>query len=250
MLDRALKRFTPVRAEPRELGVAGMPESDVQHAAQRALEAYSGIQLTVLAKPGDVRVILLDEGAGETTLITAAHAVADEIGDACYSRDGSSLAEVVIREATHRNLTIATAESCTGGMVAAALTEVPGASAAYLGSAVTYSNASKKRVLDVSPGDLQEHGAVSQQVAQEMARGVQDRFGADICVAITGIAGPAGGTAEKPVGTVWFAVRARRNGRQNAWEHSVSWTGASREGIRSRATAMALDLVRREMLGT
>jgi competence/damage-inducible protein CinA-like protein len=247
MLAQVLARFTPRRAEARELGVTGWPESDVQHAAQSALGSFGGIQLTVLARPGDVRVLLLDEGAGEADLDRAARAVADKIGVACYSTDGSTLAETVIRQASARGLTIATAESCTGGMVAAALTDVPGASHAFLGGAVTYSNASKTRILDVSPADLTRHGAVSQEVAAAMARGAKERFGADVCVSVTGIAGPSGGTADKPVGTVWFGILSDAT-QGAATQELVSWTGASREAIRARATARALDLVRREVV--
>jgi nicotinamide-nucleotide amidase len=247
MLTRFLERFEAGRAEPRELGVTGMPESDVQHAAQRALAAFDAVQLTVLAKPGDVRVILLDEGAGEATLALAADAVADEIGLACYSRDGSTLAETIVREATARKVTVALAESCTGGMVAAALTDVPGSSAAFLGGVVSYSDASKTRLLDVDPGTLQRHGAVSEQVAELMALGARDRFGADVCVAITGIAGPGGGSADKPVGTVWFGVLSALGGGTST-QLPVQWAGASREMIRARATSLALDLVRREVL--
>ncbi|HEY5541487.1 MAG TPA: nicotinamide-nucleotide amidohydrolase family protein [Coriobacteriia bacterium] len=247
MLARVLERVTPDRAEPRELGVSGMPESDVQNAAQTALETFDGIQLTVLAKPGDVRVILLDQGAGAAALDRAAQAVADELGEACYSLDGSTLAETIVREATVRGVTIAVAESCTGGMVAAALTDVPGSSAVFVGGAVAYSDPSKTRLLSVDPADLAQYGAVSREVAQSMARGALDTFRADIAASVTGIAGPEGGSAEKPVGTVWFGIATRLAGGAEA-QSQVAWTGASREAIRARATSMALDLIRREVL--
>jgi nicotinamide-nucleotide amidase len=247
MLREALASFTPTRAGARELGVIGMPESDVQHTVQSALAAFEGIQLTVLAKPGDVRVILLDSGAGEDVLARAAHDVARAIGEPCYSLDGSSLAEVIVREATARGVTIALAESCTGGMAAAALTDVPGSSAVFLGGVVAYSNKAKTRLLDVDPIVLSQHGAVSQAVAELMAIGARDRFGADVSVSVTGIAGPDGGTAEKPVGTVWFGVQAPYGGGTGT-QSTVSWPGASRASIRARATALALDLIRREVL--
>jgi nicotinamide-nucleotide amidase len=247
MLTAALSSYDPVRALPRELGVTGMPESDAQHAAQAALAEYSGIQLTVLAKPGDVRVILLDDGAGEGALARAAADVAEELGEACYSDDGATLAEVVIREATARDVTIAVAESCTGGMVAAALTDVAGSSAVFFGGVVAYSNKSKTDILGVDPIVLRQHGAVSQAVAELMAIGVRDRFNADVCVSVTGVAGPTGGTAEKPVGTVWFGVQAPF-GTGSSRQTSVGWTGASRAAIRARATSYALNLIRREVL--
>lgn len=247
MLSHVLERFTAERAQPRELGVSGMPESDVQHAAQTALAAFEGIQLTVLAKPGDVRVILLDEGAGESALDRAAHDIAEQIGEACYSVDGSTLAETIVREATTRGVRIAVAESCTGGRIAAALTDVPGSSATFLGGAVTYSNESKTRLLSVDPADLAQYGAVSRQVAQSMAAGALRVFGSDVAVSVTGVAGPEGGSADKPVGTVWFGVASRIDGDTESQSH-VLWTGASREAIRARATSLALSLVRREVL--
>jgi len=247
MLARVLERYTPDRAEPRELGVTGLPESDVQHAAQTALSAFSGIQLTVLAKPGDVRVILLDDGAGEAGLDRAAHAVAEAIGEACYSLDGATLAETIVREAAQRGVTIAAAESCTGGLIDAALTDVPGSSAAFLGGVVAYSNASKTRLLSVDPSELEAHGAVSREVARAMATGALDAFHADIAVSVTGVAGPGGGSDEKPVGTVWFAIASSLAGSTEEQAH-VAWPGATREAIRARATSFALDRVRREVL--
>jgi nicotinamide-nucleotide amidase len=247
MLASALSRFTRVRAVPRELGVTGMPESDIQHAAQEALADFADVGLTVLAKPGDVRVILFDEGAAEPKLAEAAACVATAIGDACYSTDGASLAQVVVREAAVRGVTLALAESCTGGMIAAELTNIPGASEVFLGGGVVYSNASKTALLGVDPAELALHGAVSRRTAELMATGARQRFGADICVSVTGVAGPDGGSAEKPVGTVWFGVDSKFEAGSTV-QHSVDWRGASRSAIRARATARALDILRREVL--
>jgi len=244
MLSRVLARFTATVAEPRELGVTGVAESDVQHAAQRALSAFHGIVLTVLSKPGDVRVILIDDGAGERTLGQAAVAVAAELADACYSLDGSSLAEELVSAASARSLTIATAESCTGGMVAAAITDVAGASAVFLGGIVSYADEIKRSALAVSGRTLAEYGAVSPQVAAEMAQGARSANGADLAVATTGIAGPDGGSADKPVGLVWFAV-ASPNGTVTTERR---FFGGNRESVRARATATALDLLRRTAL--
>jgi nicotinamide-nucleotide amidase len=246
MLATVMSRFPVARAEARELGVTGLPESDVQHAAQTALARFTGIQLTVLAKPGDVRVILLDSRAGETTLAEAAEAVAHEIGPACYSTDGASLAETLVREARARRVTLATAESCTGGMVAAAITDVAGASEVFLGGVVSYSNEAKVHLLGVEQRDLDANGAVSREVAEAMACGARERFRADVSVAVTGIAGPGGGSLEKPVGTVWFALCAR--GTPIESRMTSAWAGASRAAIRDRATAAALDMLRREVL--
>lgn len=241
MLARVLNRFDAAVAEPRELGVTGLPESDVQHAAQRALAAFGGIVLTVLAKPGDVRVILIDSGAGEYALKRAAEAVAAELGDACYSTRGSSLAEELVAEAGARHLTLASAESCTGGMVAAAITDVPGSSVVFLGGVVSYSNEVKRTALGVAEQTLEEWGAVSAQVAREMAQGARTRLSADLAVATTGIAGPDGATADKPVGLVWFAL-ASASGTMTTERR---FFGGSRESVRARATSTALDLLRR-----
>lgn len=245
MLAEALGRFEAVRANPVDLGVCGLAESDVQLAAQRALSAFTGIQLTVLAKPGDVRVLLLDEGAGEQGLLRAAKSVAQELGRACYASDGSTLAQTVIRLAESSGTTIATAESCTGGLVSAALTDVAGSSAAFLGGVTAYANSAKRELLDVPDGLLAQYGAVSEETARAMAEGVRERFGADIAVATTGIAGPGGGTPGKPVGLVWFGVATGQ--RSFAVERRM--TGSGRAAIRARSTSLALDLIRREILG-
>jgi len=240
MLARVLVRFTATVAEPRELGVTGTAESDVQHAAQRALSAFDGIVLTVLSKPGDVRVIMIDDGAGERTLGLAAVAVAAGLGDACYSIDGSTLAQALVSAVGTRGLTLATAESCTGGMVAAAITDVAGASAVFLGGVVSYANEVKQSALRVNSATLDEFGAVSAQVATEMAEGARSALGADLAVSTTGIAGPDGGSADKPVGLVWFAV-AGPNGTVTTERR---FFGGSRESVRARATATALNLLR------
>lgn len=245
MLERALSRYDAVTAEPLELGVVGMAESDVQHAAQRALADREDIVLTVLAKPGDTRVVLMDAGAGTDGLAQAALAVAEEIGSACYSLDGHTLAEETVAVLTARGITLATAESCTGGLVSAALTDVPGSSEVFLGGVVSYSNEVKIDVLGVPEGVVAEFGAVSGECAAAMAQGARERLNADVAVAVTGVAGPGGGTAEKPVGLVWFAIADS----QGSATFSRNFVTGSRESIRARATATALDLVRRHVLG-
>jgi nicotinamide-nucleotide amidase len=241
MLLSSLEAFAETRAVPAELGVTGMSESDVQHAAQRALAGYEGIVLTVLAKPGDVRVLLLDDGAGESAIASAAAAVATEIGEACYTTSGETLAQSLLAEFDARDLTLATAESCTGGLVSAAITDVPGSSEVFLGGVVSYANQMKMDALGVPPGLLAQYGAVSEQTARAMAEGVRELSGADIAVSVTGVAGPGGGTASKPVGLVWFAV-AEANGSVAAMRN---FARGGRDSIRARAASTALDLLRR-----
>ena len=245
MLAAWLGQSSRQRAFSADLGVTGLPESDVQLAAQRALLAHPLVGLTVLARPGDVRVLLMDEGAGESELAVAGEAVAHEIGAACYSTTGETLSEAVIRVALAAGVTVATAESCTGGLVCAALTDVAGASAVLLGGVVAYANAAKSELLSVPPGMLAQYGAVSEQTACAMAQGARERLGADIAASTTGVAGPTGGTTDKPVGLVWFAVSTREGTQATVKQMS----GADRYAVRARATAVALDLVRREILG-
>ena len=199
MLTAWLARSSAVRAAPIDIGVTGMPESDVQLAAQRALAGRDGVALAVLARPGDVRVLLFDEGAGECGLAGAADAVAAQIGDACYSTGGETLAETVVRLSEAAGVTVAVAESCTGGLVAAAITDVAGASSVLLGGVVAYANSAKTDMLSVPPGLLAQYGSVSEQTACAMAEGAREHLGADIAVATTGIAGPGGATPDKPV---------------------------------------------------
>jgi len=243
MLAALVSRYPFVYAPPQELGVVGLTESDAQVAVTRALAGREGIGFTILARPGDVRVLLTDNGAGNADLDEAASAAARSLGERCYSRRGRSLAGEIVQEATARGLTIGLAESCTGGMVAAALTDVPGASAVMLGSVVSYSNDSKVEALRVPAGLLAQFGAVSEECVAAMAEGAQQVFSSDIAVSVSGIAGPGGGTPEKPVGTVWFAVRGPRG------HHTLlrTFPGTSREAIRARATSVALDLIRRQV---
>lgn len=227
---------------PAIIRCAAMSESDAQVAAQDELAGREDVALTVLAAPGDVRVVLFDRGAGARVLADLAQRIAARIGDAAYSTDGSGLAETVLALARRRGATIATAESCTGGLVAAALTDVPGASDVVLGSVVAYANQAKIDLLDVPPGMLAQYGAVSEEVARAMAEGALAAFRATWSVAVTGIAGPEGGSPDKPVGTVWFAI-AGPTGTHSA---SRSFPGA-RDIVRARSTAVALDLLRRAL---
>jgi nicotinamide-nucleotide amidase len=243
MLDEVLGRFARTHAAHRELGVTGMPESDVQMAVQDVLAGREDVGFTVLASLGDVRILLTDLGAGDAALDSLVGDVAQRIGDAVYSSDGSSLAAETIRAATQRGVSLACAESCTGGLVGAALTEVPGASECFLGSVVTYANQAKIDLLDVPPGLLAQYGAVSEECARAMAEGARSRLNADIAVAVTGVAGPSGGTADKPVGLVWFAVADGRGSRA----FSRKFGSSSRGAIRARATATALDSIRRAL---
>jgi nicotinamide-nucleotide amidase len=192
-----------------------------------------------------VDVILFDNGAGTAVLDSLARDAATALGAACYSTDGRSLAEVVIAEAAARGTSIACAESCTGGGVAVSLTDVPGASAVFLGSVVSYADTAKTDLLGVPAGIISEHGAVSAEVATAMADGARDRLGADIAVSVTGIAGPEGGTPAKPVGLVWFAVAMDDRPTTPVERRFTGDRGA----VRARAAVHALDLLRHALAG-
>ncbi len=225
----------------------GIGESDAQLRAQDALGDVSGIDFTVLSSPGDVRVILRDTGAGQAALDDAASRVTRDLDEWCYSTDGSSLAQVVVRLARQQGVTLATAESCTGGLVSAGITSVPGASDVFLGGLVTYADEAKTDLLGVPAGTLEEYGAVSAETAAEMALGALGRTGADLAVAVTGIAGPGGATPDKPVGLVWFGM-ARRSGLSADAVTRHHQLRGDRDTIRTRATIVALDLLRRALL--
>jgi nicotinamide-nucleotide amidase len=229
---------------PVVLRCSGVSESDVQVATQDVLAGRTDVDLTVLAAPGDVRVVLFDRGVGAGGLATVGRNVAARLGPVCYSTDGSSLAETVLRLARERGETLGSAESCTGGLVAAALTDVAGASDVFAGSIVAYSETAKIDLLDVPPGMLAQYGAVSEEVARAMAAGACAALGVSRAVAVTGIAGPDGGSETKPVGTVWFAVATGDTIRAD----ELHFPG-DREMVRLRSTAFALDSLRRSLLG-
>lgn len=189
------------------------------------------LRLTVSDVPSDAAERMLD--AAESVLQA-------RVGEWIYGRDDEDLAAVVLRELKAHAHTIAVAESCTGGLLGARLTAIPGSSHSVVGGIIAYDNRVKTSMLGVPSELLEAHGAVSEPVARAMAAGVRARLGADIGVAITGVAGPSGGSNEKPVGTVWIAVDTA-NGT-----HAVKpiFPG-DRDDIRARAAQMALDLVRR-----
>jgi len=221
---------------------AGITESDAQVMAQRALRAVDGVALTVLATPSLVDVVLFDAGGGQAALSQGRLAVEGELGDRIYGTGDMALAQAVLDAARSAGETIALAESCTGGMIASALTDIAGSSDSFLGGIVSYSDAAKVELLGVGIDTIGRHGAVSEQAACEMARGAAIRFGASTAVAVTGIAGPGGATPDKPVGTVWFALA-----RESRVDASVRHIPGDRAGVRTRATVHALDLLRREL---
>jgi nicotinamide-nucleotide amidase len=195
---------------------------------------------------GTIRVVVHAEGGAPEVADALDRAEAEirrRLGPAVFGADGETLAEVAAKLLLARRTTIATAESCTGGLVAAALTGVPGVSAVFPGGVVTYSNEEKTKLLGVPADLLARAGAVSEEVARAMATGVRARFATDLGVALTGIAGPDGGTEEKPVGRVHVALDVR-----GAVQHRRLFLPGDRALVREIAAKSALDLVRRALI--
>jgi nicotinamide-nucleotide amidase len=206
-----LRREFPLDASfvCRTLRTSGIGESLVQEKIAAPLGALveAGLEIGYCARSGQVDVRLSAHGGDGEKIVRTAEAVVQEIlGAQIYGFDDETIEAVVVRLLTERKKTLALAESCTGGCIAHRVTNVPGASAVFLGGFVTYSNESKQKFLGVRAGTLAAHGAVSETVAREMAEGARSQLGADFALAVTGIAGPGGGTKEKPVGTVFVGL--------------------------------------------
>jgi nicotinamide-nucleotide amidase len=243
---RALAAGTVLRT--RVLRIAAMSESDVEQAVAGLYKTFTNPRTTILSVPGQVELHLTAEGGSEAKADEQIEALATGIRERLpgrvYSEDGRELQQVVADQLRARRLTLALAESCTGGLLAGRLTEVAGSSSFFERGFVTYSNRSKVEMLGVDPTLIDSLGAVSDEVARAMAAGARRAAGADIGVAITGIAGPDGGTPEKPVGLVFFAM----NGAAGTRSRRVHLAGG-RERVRFQATQLALEMLRRGLLG-
>jgi nicotinamide-nucleotide amidase len=189
-----------------ELKFTGIGESDFHQGIDARLEEIPGLEYGYCAHIGEVDLRLI----GSPENIATGRAIAlEQFEKHLISDDGSSLEQTVVRLLTEKRMMLATAESCTGGLISCRITDVPGASAVFTHGFITYANSAKITLLGVSPADLETHGAVSETVACQMAAGALHTSGADIAVAVTGIAGPDGGTPEKPVGTAWIGIAAK-----------------------------------------
>jgi nicotinamide-nucleotide amidase len=205
--------------------------------------------LTLAYLPGthgvDLRLTAwrMEPAEAERRLRLAADLVASLAGEHVYGEGDVDLAAVVLERARKAGISVGAAESCTGGLVGDRLTDIPGSSEVFIGAVVCYADRLKTELLDVAPALLQAHGAVSEEVARAMAEGAVRLLGVDLAVSVTGIAGPGGGTPDKPVGTVWFAVASatRTEARR------VVFLGSRRE-IRERAAQTALYLLDRRLL--
>ena len=242
-LDTDPLRRVLARAPEREhhvLRFFGTPESAVAEALAAAGGEGDGVDVTICAREFEIHVDLFVEPSARERGALIASSLRERLAPFLFSEDERTVAEIVLERCRSSGLTLATAESCTGGLVASRLTAVPGASDVFVGSIVAYANAVKEVGLGVPRELLAEHGAVSAEVAAAMAEGVRSRLGADIGVAVTGVAGPGGGSDGKPVGLVFAHVAGPDGERAVRTEFP-----GDREMIRGRATAAALHLVRR-----
>lgn len=158
-------------------------------------------------------------------------------------KDIFALAKEINDLAAQKGLTVSTAESCTGGLIGGALTAIPGSSQSYVGGAVSYSNALKVSILGVNPKTIETHGAVSKQTAVEMAKGAQNNFKSNIAISVTGIAGPGGGSSQKPVGTVWIGLAADKNVSATL----IEFGDIGRNRVRDNAVLEALKLLKQSL---
>jgi len=229
----------------RVLRLFGVSESAVARALEEAGGDGDGVEATICARDFEIHVDLLVEPGSEERAETLDAALVQRLEQSLFARDERRVEELVLSLATARGLRLATAESCTGGMVAARLTDVPGSSASFVGGVVAYADEVKSSELGVPEELLAEHGAVSPEVAVAMAEGARDRLGADVAVAVTGVAGPGGGTPEKPVGLVHIHAA----GPNGSLARMLDLPG-EREQIRVRATVTALHLLRALLLGS
>ncbi len=236
-----------VRVVRRILRVAGMGESAVDERIAPVYTQYKNPTTTILFNRAEVEIHLTARAASEQEaellLDGLAGQIEERLGDAIFAFRGETMEEVVGLRLAVGGYTVAVAESCTGGLVAQRLTDVPGSSAYFLEGVVAYSNEAKTRTLGVPPELIARHGAVSAPVAEAMAEGVRRLTDADFGLAVTGIAGPTGGTPEKPVGLVFIALADDAH-----TEHKRLLLPGDRQLIRWRASQATLDLLRRRLI--
>ena len=232
--------------EQEMLRLWGLPESEIAQTLREAAPEVPGfdrLEITTCLRRGELEVVVRHEARDEPAWSALCEAIARRHADTLFSSDGSSVDEQVIGLLDGR--TVAVAESCTGGLLAARLTDRAGSSAYVEGGVVAYSDAAKSALLDVPAELVARHGAVSPQVAEAMSAGAVERFGADVGVAITGVAGPGGGTDAKPVGYVCWSAR-ERGGRVLARDIRLP---GDRAEVRDRSTTVAMHLLRRLLRG-
>ncbi|MEA2200666.1 MAG: nicotinamide-nucleotide amidase [Solirubrobacteraceae bacterium] len=249
-LSAALSGATEYRQ--RTLRLFGLPESEIAETlrvAEREGVDLGSLEVTTCLKRGEVEIVTRYEPDAERAYEALEDVVRARHADTLFSQDGSTVdqqvAALLCGDGSAAGLTIATAESCTGGLLVARLTDLPGSSDYVKGAIVAYSNDAKVALAGVPSELIEAHGAVSAEVAQALADGARARLGSEVGVGVTGVAGPGGGTAEKPVGLVWLTVAVA--GREPL-TRSVNLPGG-RADVRDRATTVAMHMIRRALTG-
>ena len=245
--ERLRAKVPPAHLFTRTLKVAMLGESAVDARVAPIYKRYSDVETTILAGAGEIELHFKTSAAtleaAQARADEVAGLVEDELDDAVYSRDGQSLEQIVVYWLQRRNATLAVAESCTGGLLAERITSIAGSSRYFLGGAVVYSNAMKTELAGVPTDMIERHGAVSREVAAALAEGIRYRCESTFGMGITGVAGPGGGSPEKPVGLIFHAV-ASDSGTEVIQRNYPG----DRKRIRRFASTMALDMVRRKLM--
>lgn len=228
--------------------IYGRSETEIKEKLKEVLTRGGALSVSTRRRSREVQVVLetaeTDEEAAKQQIKPVGKEIKKALGDMIYSsRENETMEEVVVHLLEKYELTVTTAESCTGGMVASRIVNVPGASEVFNEGFITYSNKAKRKILDVSKSTLKKYGAVSEQTAREMAIGGVFAADADACVAVTGIAGPDGGTEEKPVGLVYISCCIK----DDVTVEECHFHGTRTE-IREQSALYALDLLRRAIL--
>jgi nicotinamide-nucleotide amidase len=246
-LPRLRAKLPPQFIATRELKITGLGESQCDARVAPIYKLATDVQTTILAGAGEIQLHLKSRAdsleVAQSRVDQLVEKIEEELGDCVFADNGDSMEQIVGYYLQMRNATLAVAESCTGGLLAERITSVSGSSRYFLGGAVVYSNQLKTAFADVPADLIEKHGAVSSEVAAALADGIRRRTGATLGLGITGVAGPTGGTAEKPVGLVFHAL-ASQGGIEAAERR---FTG-DRKRIRWFASQQALDMVRRKLM--
>jgi nicotinamide-nucleotide amidase len=247
VLERLRTKVPKQFLAARVLKITGLGESACDARVAPIYKKFVDVDTTILAAPGEIQLHLRTRGesdhAAEMRLDELVELVEEELGDDVYSDNGDSLEQIVSYFLQMRNATLSVAESCTGGLVAERLTSVSGSSRYFIGGAVVYSNELKTQLADVPADLIDVYGAVSGQVAQALAEGIRKKCGTTLGLGVTGVAGPTGGTAEKPVGLVFHAL-ASESGTEVVKRNFPG----DRARVRWFASQQALDMVRRKLM--
>lgn len=228
-----------------QIRTIGIGESQLETDLKPLFDSYEGLEVAYCAHQGqvDLRIRFSEEGGRQDQLLAIAEACKRQLGDSFLGLGHDSVVAVIANMLVARGQSIALAESCTGGFIANAFTNLPGSSSFFAGGVVSYSEEAKRDLLGVPVEMIQQHTAVSEEVAIAMASGAAERFESDYAISVTGYAGPSGGTPENPVGTVYIGLHSPRG----IWATRFNWK-TTRETIKSRTLNAALDLLRRELL--